>query len=203
MSLWFGGKTFPGCPHYWFTICIWKKLVNFLLKMPNTYTEITINKKIPQLKNQSDTARLTPTFGKLFFHIKKQNIHKYILKESVVSNLICQVLYLATSLLKKKRSTQYLRMNAREKKRKTYFCTPHMSRPAAFNKKKQTTNVAIICPIQWVELNLKGCWWVWVLDTLVLWHINKQFLHTFGHFNDYYIIPKTIEIRINSPSSKT
>ena len=29
-------------------------------------------RKTPQLKNQSDTARPTPTFGKLFFHIKKQ-----------------------------------------------------------------------------------------------------------------------------------
>lgn len=72
--------------------------------MPKVYTESYAKKekKTPQLKINVTQLDSQPTYGKLFFHIKKQNIHKYILKESVVSNPICQVLDLATSLLKKK-----------------------------------------------------------------------------------------------------
>jgi len=182
-----------------------QKIGQFLIENAKSiYKNYNAKIKKPAAKKSKWHSSTHTYIRKIILPYKKnKNIHKYILKESVVSNPICQVLYLATSLLKKKWSTQYLRMNAREKKRKTYFCTPHMSRPAAFNKKKQTTNVAIICPIQWVELNLKGRRWVWFLDTLVLLHINKLFLHTFGHSNAYYIIPQTIEIRINSPSSKT
>jgi len=79
--------------------------------------------------------------------MKKQNIHKYILKESVVSNIMPSSLFGYKSVEKKKIHPVFAN-ECERKKRKTYFCTPHMSRPAAFNKKKQTTNVAKICPIQ-------------------------------------------------------
>jgi len=143
-------KKFLGAPALLIHYMYMQKIGQFLIENAKSiYKNYNAKiRKTPQLKNQSDTARLTPTYGKLFFHIKK-NIHKYILKESVVSNPICQVLYLATSLLKKKMiHPVFANECERKKKKKTYFCTPHMSRPAAFNKKKQTTNVTIICPIQ-------------------------------------------------------
>ena len=79
--------------------------------------------------------------------MKKQNIHKYILKESVVSNIMPSSLFGYKSAEKKKIHPVFAN-ECERKKRKTYFCTPHMSRPAAFNKKKQTTS-----PISWISLD--------------------------------------------------
>ena len=85
--------------------------------------------------------------------MKKQNIHKYILKESVVSNIMPSSLFGYKSV-EKKRSTQYLRMNAREKKEKLIFVhpiCPDQQRSTRKNKRQMWQKSA-----QFNELKLKG-----------------------------------------------
>jgi len=94
--------------------------------MPKVY-KLKAKKDNPQqLKIKVTQLDSQPTYGKLFFHIKKQNIHKYILKESVVSNPICQVLDLATSLLKKKMIHPVFANECERKKKNLFLYTPYV-----------------------------------------------------------------------------